>query len=219
MNEIRNRPTFDRKKDPAGRRGSTGSEIPASSRLLTVLRHVFPAFLAVFALFLFSGCQNLPIIGKKKEEVTDAAYFNAKAKLLVDQLMTNSTKKIRKVALLDLVNTDGRVSQFGRYLTDKTVEIAVAQKSFQTVPRGETTDALVKNNIPYNGSLDRESAKKLGTTLGVDTVVMGQISDLQKGSNVDVSMKAIDTQVGNVISVASVDIARSKQVQSLLTAF
>lgn len=165
-----------------------------------------------------TGCSALPF-GKQPDVVTDASYFNARVTLLVEQLVANSTKRIRKAALLDYVNPDGRVSQFGRYLTDKTGEVAVANKSFQVVSRGETLDSLTKNGIPNDGKIDRESAKKLGQSLGVDTVILGLIADLQKGSNVDVTLKAIDTQGGNVVSAASVDMIRSKQIQSLLSSF
>ena len=165
-----------------------------------------------------TGCSTLPF-GKQPDMVTDTSYSNARVTILVEQLVPNSTKRIRRAAPFDNVNPDGLVSQLARYLTEKTGEVAVSNKSFQVVSRGKTLDSLTKNGIPNDGKLDRESAKKLGESLGVDTVILGLITDLQKGSNVDVTLKAIDTQGGNVISAASVDMIRSKQIQSLLSSF
>jgi len=45
------------------------------------------------------------------------------------------------------------------------------------------------------------------------------ISDLQKGSDVDLVVRMIDTKTGTVISASSASFLRSKQVSSMLESF
>ncbi len=151
--------------------------------------------------------------------VTDSAYFNIKIQDLADDILFNANRKIVRVAVLDFVNSDGRTSQLGKYFKNKFAETAVKHNLFQVPVEGQVNKAMLDLKLRYNGTLDVESASKLGKALRVDTIVIGVISDLQKGSDVDLVVKMVDARTGQIISAASASFYRSKQVSSMLETF
>lgn len=168
------------------------------------------------ALFGFTvSCSKAPV----GPPITDSLYFNGKLSILADQLAQNTTRRPRRAAVLDFVNQNGKTSQLGKYVTAKFMEIS-SQKALFTIPsEGEVAAAIKAQGIKYNGSVNTEDAAKLGKALGVDALIVGVLSDLQKGSDVDLAVKMIDTRNGNVVSAASTSFERSKQVSGMLESF
>lgn len=151
--------------------------------------------------------------------VTDSLYFNGKIGVLADQLAKNALRRPRRAAVLDFVNQNGKTSQLGKYVTGKFIEIASQKALFTTPSDGEVTAAIKAQGIKYNGTINTESAAKLGQALGVDALIVGVLSDLQKGSDVDLAVKMVDTRNGNIIAAASTSFYRSKQVSGMLESF
>lgn len=148
--------------------------------------------------------------------VTDSSYFNAKMEKLATDLITTSSKKVRRAAVLNFVNTNGKTSQLGRYVTTKFYEIVVLKSLFTMPTGGQVDESIAKLDLDYQGTLNRETAGKLGRELGVEALIIGQIADLQKGSDVDLTVQMVEVRTGNIISAASTSFYRSKQVSSLL---
>ncbi|GMT42479.1 MAG: hypothetical protein IEMM0002_0890 [bacterium] len=151
--------------------------------------------------------------------VTDSTYFNAKIDQLAVDIMDNASKRVRKAAVLDFVNSNGKTSQLGKYVTKKFSEIAVLNKLFQMPTEGQVAESISRLGLSYTGTLDKISVGKLGEALGVDTLIMGVIADLQKGSDIDLSIQMVETRSGNIVSAASTSFYRSKQVSKLLESF
>ncbi|MBI4666008.1 MAG: hypothetical protein HY751_06340 [Nitrospinae bacterium] len=151
--------------------------------------------------------------------VTDSVYFNKQTDLLLDRIRASQTKTFRRVAALDFINPNGQVSELGRYLTGKFSERALAKQSFKVTPQGQVREALAKLKITSVTELTREQAEKLGTELDVDAIATGMVADLQKGSDVDLTVKIIHSASGEMVSAGSVNIYRSKQVQTLIQQF
>jgi PBP1b-binding outer membrane lipoprotein LpoB len=153
------------------------------------------------------------------EPVTDSSYFSQKLTKMADELVKKAARRPRKVAVLNFVNPNGKTSQLGKYITAKFSEISVQKNLFQTPTDGEIAKALKQAGIAYNGTLDAASAQRLGEAIASDAIVVGMISDLQKGSDVDLVVKMIDAKTGNVISASSASFVRSKQVSSMLVSY
>ncbi len=162
-----------------------------------------------------ASCSKAPL----PPPVTDSLYFNGKIGILADQLAKNAVRRPRRVAVLDFVNQNGKTSQLGKYVTAKFIEISSQKVLFTTPSDGEVATAIKSQGIKYNGSINTEGTIKLGQVLGVDALVVGVLSDLQKGSDVDLAVKMVDTRNGNVISAASTSFYRSKQVSGMLESF
>jgi len=165
---------------------------------------------------LIAGCSGDEII---VDPTTDTAYFDKKIDDLAVELVGNTTKKMKNVAVLGFANPDGRVSQLGQYLATKFSSTASKNRLFISPSKGEIDEAIKKEGIDYQGSLDRASASKLGRALRVDSFVVGVLSDLQKGSDIDLMVKVIEARSGNMISAANTNIFRSKSVSSLMQSF
>ena len=173
------------------------------------------AVIVIFiSLFAFSCASDI-----LPPPVTNSAYFNSKMTKLANDLMKNSSKKVRRAAVLDFVNSNGRTSQLGKYVKTKFSEIAVLKSLFQMPVDGQVTDSIAELNLDYRGTLNKDSAGKLGRALGVDSLIIGQISDLQKGSDVDLTIRMVEVRTGNIISAASTSFHRSKNVSSMLESF
>ncbi len=173
------------------------------------------------SLVAVGGCQNMMIsLGLQEEPppVTNADYFSLRTRYVYEQLRENQSKSIRKAAVLDFANPDGRISELGRFLTLKFQEQALADKRFKVVPDGQVREALTRLAIPVGQPLTREQTQTLGIDLGVDTLITGTVSDLQKGADVDLTVKAVSSIGGDLVSTP-VSIYRSKQVQNLVQTF
>ena len=151
--------------------------------------------------------------------VTDSSYFNAKMDKLATDLINTSSKKVRRAAVLNFVNTNGRTSDLGRYVTTKFYGIVVSKSLFTMPTGGQVEQSITKLELDYQGTLNKETAGKLGRELGVEALIIGQIADLQKGSDVDLTVQMVEVRTGNIISAASTNFYRSKQVSSLLEKF
>lgn len=169
------------------------------------------ALLGLLVLALAGGCAKKDV----PPPATDSGYFNKKMSQLAIDITSNSSRQVRKAAVMDFVNAGGSTSQLGRYVTNKFQAIVVERKLFQTPSKGQVTEALNKTGVNYNGTLDAASAKKLADELGVSALIVGIISDLQKGSDIDLLVQMIDARSGNVISAASTSFRRSKSVSTL----
>lgn len=173
----------------------------------------------------FSGCSTIdPLLVKvglaeAPPPITDSGYFNTQIDTLLDRVRASQSKTFRRAAVLNFVNSNGQVSELGRYLTSKFGERAMARQLFRVTPQGQVKEAVTKLKITGGSELTREQIDKLGVELEADVIVTGTVSDLQKGSDVDLSVKVINVQSGEMIAAASVNIYRSKQVQTLIQQF
>jgi hypothetical protein len=173
----------------------------------------------------FSGCAAFdPLLVKAglaepPPPVTDSSYFNTQIDTLLDRVKASQSKTFRRAAVLNFVNSNGQVSELGRYLTSKFGERSMARQMFRVTPQGQVKEAVTKLKIIGGSELTREQIEKLGVELEADAIVTGTVSDLQKGSDVDLSVKVINVQTGEMSAAASVNIYRSKQVQTLIQQF
>jgi len=181
-------------------------------------------FLALAAIAAgFFGCSNILVtLGLQPPPgppVTDSAYFTTQVDGLLDKIQSTRARPFRRAVVMDFANGDGRVSELGRILTAKFNERAVGRNLFKVVPQGQVKETLTTLNIQYRGTLSREQAGKIGEELSADAVITGTIYDLQKGSDVDVTVNVVHPASGEMVSAASMNVYRSKQVQTLLEQF
>lgn len=167
-----------------------------------------------------SGCS------KQVAVVTDAKYYEGKINELTEQLLksipkekieANEAKLINKVAIMDFVNSNGRVSALGKYLGSKLSETIIEKNYFKVAQRGEVLDAMKNNNIVFTGVMNNETIKKLGEKLQVDAIFFSEIVDL--GTNIDVNIKLILIKTGEMFSAASIDIERTKSAVNLMETY
>ena len=181
---------------------------------------VIAAICLLICVIIFSGCS------KQIAVVTDAKYYEGKIDILTEQLLKSIPKEkveakegklINRVAVMDFVNSNGRVSALGKYLGSKLSETIIEKNYFKVAQRGEVLDALKNSNIIFTGVMNNETIKKLGEKLKVDAVFFGEIVDL--GTNIDVNIKFILVKDGEMLSAASIDIERTKSAVNLMETY
>ncbi len=91
--------------------------------------------------------------------------------------------------------------------------------TFSCAAEVEVSKSIRQLNLAYKDTMDGAPAKKLGETLNYDTITVGTVSDLQKGSDVDLTVKMKDAKTGVVVSATSTTFLRSKQVSLMMENF
>jgi TolB-like protein len=192
----------------------------ASGQWSVVRRILFLSLFTVYCSLFFAGCSKQVAI------VTDARYYEGKINELTELLLktipkekleSKEAKLINKVAIMDFVNSNGKVSALGKYLGSKLSETIIEKNYFNVAQRGEVLDALKNNNIVFTGIMNNETIKKVGERLKVDAVFFGEIVDL--GTNIDVNIKFILVKDGEMLSAASIDIERTKSAINLMETY
>ncbi len=130
----------------------------------------------------------------------------------MSQLVSQMTAT-NKVAVMDLVDRDGRIPVLGRYLSMKIVNNISKHQFFKLVQRGDLVNALKRLNGDFD-NFDASLSQELGKALHIEAIITGKIIDL--GTNLDINLHSINVKTGEVIASASVTIARSNFAMEML---
>jgi TolB-like protein len=149
---------------------------------------------------------------------TDTKYYRGKAKSLVENLAENAAEyDINRVAVLDLVDEDGRTPILGEYLSERVIEAITRRKQFRVTQKGEVVEALNQLTLKPSYLYTREDIKSLGKALNSQALLTGKLTDL--GTNLDVHLSLIDVMTGEVIASASEHLTRTKFAVEMLRHF
>lgn len=164
-------------------------------------------------LFLLFGCEfSLKPPTQFKEffkTEADSRYYNRKCRNLLDQLIQNIDEYgIRRIAVIDFVNYEGKVTELGKFLASNLMVQIPKESKLILVQRGQVEKALKGLEVPPMEGYDLSTTTKLGRELGVDGIVLGKLVDL--GTNIDVNLKMMDVNTGDVVATASESLARTK---------
>ncbi len=126
--------------------------------------------------------------------------------------MTESNKK--KIAVVEFSDLDGKITEFGKYLSEELITRLFLTKKFHVVERQLLNKILEEHKLNLTGIIDESTAKKIGNILGVDAICTGTITDLV--DYVKVNARLIDTETGSIFSVASTRIKKDEVVEKLM---
>ena len=141
--------------------------------------------------------------------------LNAKIDELTNQIIKNMTqKKKSKIAVIEFTDLNKKVTDFGRFLSEKLITKLFLTGSFQVIERNQLEKVMSEHKLNLSGTVDPASAKRLGKILGVDAIATGTITDM--GQNLDVNARLIDTETAGIFAVASVTIKKDSAVLRLM---
>lgn len=177
----------------------------------------------LFIILMFmAGCElhiaPSDLLSKALKIQSDSGYYRDKARKLISNLSKNVTEyQINKIAVIDLVDEDGRVPILGEYLSSRIVENITQRKVFRVAQKGEIEEAF--NQLDASPSLyyTREVTQKIGEILRAEAIISGKITDL--GTNLDIQLVLIDIATGEVIASVSEQINRTKFAVEMLRHF
>jgi TolB-like protein len=134
---------------------------------------------------------------------------------LVRQITISLTEENKtKIAVIEFSNLDGKVTEFGKFLSEELITRLFITKKFEVVERQLLVKILEEHKLNLTGIVDPVSAKELGKILGVDAIASGTITDL--GTSVKLNARLIATETGKIFAVASVEMLKDEKIRKLM---
>ncbi len=147
----------------------------------------------------------------------EAQTLDERASELSQEIARNmETGRKRRIAVLEFTDLQGQVTNFGRYLSEELITRLYVSNKFTVVERQLLNKVIAEQKLSLTGVVDPDSAKRLGSVLGVDAIVSGTIAD--RGDTLKINARLIDTATGELFSAASSEMVKDKEVLALLGA-
>lgn len=137
-------------------------------------------------------------------ETLDAAVTNIAQKFAaVSTLVPAGETRVRRVAVTAFLQSDRKTTQFTNLLTIALTGKMVEQGSgtFRVIERAQLETALSEIQLSDVPIFDRDTARQLGKFLGVDTLIVGEITPI--GDSVRVDARMIDVETIETVQQAS----------------
>lgn len=177
---------------------------------------ILTAFVFLSACEVYMAPSNLVKNVFKSE--SDSGYYQSRARILVKKLAGKVEEyEINKVAVMDLVDANGRVPILGSYFAQRLVEEITRDKSFRVAQKGEVQEVLDQLDLPPALFYAKEEIQRIGESLKVQALINGKITDL--GTNLDVQLVMVDIATGEVIASATEPLNRTKFAVEMLRHF
>ena len=179
-------------------------------------------FITLTAFIFLSACEIYMapsnFIRNVFKSESDSGYYRSRARILVKKLTGKVDEyEINKVAVIDLVDEDGKVPVLGDYLAQRLVEEMARSQSFRVAQKGEVKEVLSQLDLQPSLFYAKEDTQKIGESLKAQAIVNGKITDL--GTNLDVQLVMMDITTGEVIASATEPLNRTKFAVEMLRHF
>lgn len=157
-------------------------------------------------------------IGNVFKSESDTSYYRSRARVLVGKLTRKVEEyEINRIAVIDLVDSQGRVPVLGEYLASRLVEEITRKKIFRVAQKGEVQEALDQLDLGPALSYSKEETQQLGDVLNAQALLNGKITDL--GSNLDIQLFLVDIVTGEIIASVTEPVNRNKFAMEMLRHF
>jgi TolB-like protein len=157
-------------------------------------------------------CMGL-VAGHVQAQATLDQRMGELSKQISDGLTENQKQTIAVVEFADL---RGNVTDFGRFISEELITRLYQTKKFKVIERQLLNKVVAEQKLSLTGVIDKTSAQKLGSLLGVDAIASGTISDL--GKTLKVNARLIGTSTAEVFAVAQTEITKDDSVMALMGA-
>jgi len=145
--------------------------------------HGFPL---VLALLLILG----PLPASARKLSIDKAV-NKLVPSIKEQIQPES-----RVLIADLYDLDGRITHFGRYLSDKLqISLAKGKPHFTIVDRHKIDLSLQEFTLQKSGLIDESTIVQMGKMLGANVIIYGTVTDLDDAIDIDIKIRNIETGI------------------------
>ena len=151
------------------------------------------------------------------------AVANAQAQSKLDQQITAlseqiatkmGTKQKTTLVVADFTDLQGNVTDFGRFLSEEITTRFYGLEKYKVVERQRFNKIITEQNLNLSNGIEPISAKQIGKSLGVDTIVAGTITNLPQ--KVRINARLFSTDTGEIFAVATTEIDKDDTVTGLL---
>ncbi|MBC8457285.1 MAG: hypothetical protein H8D67_04730 [Deltaproteobacteria bacterium] len=111
-----------------------------------------------------------------------------------------STVTRMKIAVAELIARDNQRTALGMLLSEMLMTKLSQEHKFQVIARSKLKQSLQKLGFSTADLLAPDAVQKVGQVAGADVVIIGTVWEL--GDRVDVTIRLIDTQTGDIITSA-----------------
>jgi TolB-like protein len=113
-----------------------------------------------------------------------------------------------RLAVLEFPYAGGLASE-GPVVVQERLTTALAQnKKVTLIERGLLKKVLGELNLQSSGSIDEETAKKLGRLLGADGVVTGTLNDIKKDKT-EINARVVDAETGKILAASALTVKKT----------
>jgi TolB-like protein len=121
---------------------------------------------------------------------------------IVGALLKDYSGGGKTIAVAGFSYADGRVSPDGNVVAERVTTELIKTKRLKVVERKEIQKVLGELRLQSAGAIDQASAKKLGSLLGADLIVIGTLAELP-GNKLELNVRMAGVESGEAISAVS----------------
>jgi TolB-like protein len=118
------------------------------------------------------------------------------------------------VVVSEFQDLDGRVTYFGKYLSNKVGSGLSNRPEISVVDRSELEAIAREIKLQQNGLVDYDTGIRLGKMVGATTIVFGTLSEMD--NSIDVNVKIMDVEKGTIKGGVSRAIRKTPEIASLI---
>lgn len=146
---------------------------------------------------------------------TPSFAYEQEIRILSASMADNISKAGKKrIAVVDFTDLQGNVTELGRFIAEElSVDLINTAKGFEVIDRNHLNRILAEHKLSVSGIVDQKTVQKLGQIAGVDALITGSITPLER--SIRVVCKVIATDTASVISAAKGDIEKTKAIEEL----
>jgi TolB-like protein len=120
----------------------------------------------------------------------------------------------KRIAVVDFTDLQGNITELGRFIAEElSVDLTMTAKGFEVIDRNHLNRILAEHKLSISGIVDQKTVQKLGQIAGVDAIITGSITPLER--SIRVVCKVIATDTARVIGASKGDIAKTKAIEEL----
>lgn len=138
----------------------------------------------------------------------------------IDTLVTGLTtsarqRKIGKLAVFDFVGPGDRITELGEYISNRISVALVLSGAFPDVmERKKLKELLLEIQKGKSDLVDPDTAPRFGRIIGVNSMVVGTVTDL--GEAVSVTAKIVQTETGRILGASEVYLNKDDNIKELI---
>ena len=121
---------------------------------------------------------------------------------IVGALLRDYSGGGKTIAVAGFSYADGRISSDGNVVAERVTTELIKTKKLKVVERKEIQKVLGELRLQSAGAIDPASAKKLGSMLGADLIVIGTLAELP-GNKLELNVRMAGVESGEAISAVS----------------
>lgn len=130
------------------------------------------------------------------------------------QCMAQSGRK--RVAAVDFTDLQMNVSELGRLIAEElTTELVrqAPQPGYAVIDRNHLQLILREHELSANGLVNPENSRKLGQFAGIDTLITGNVFELEE--SIRVTVKAMDTESASIACASRGDLPKTMALREI----